>query len=349
MQDVADLARVHRSTVALALRDNSRISATTRRRVQAIARRLGYKVNPLVAALMRSRRSGGEVRHESIAYVTCYPTRFGWRPQHHDRPDFYPGAQLRARDFGYKLEHFWYAEPGMTPTRFRDILVARDIHGIIVGRMPPGRQSLELPWEDFSVVALGMTLRSPRLHHVTENHFDTAWHAMQQCSARGYRRVGFVFSEANDSPHVGERWLGAYLAQQTHLPAEDRLSVCPGMPTEEATFLTWFGQHAPDALLVTHSAPVLQWLAKIDREVPRDLGMVELQDNVERGASGVSYDPAKIGALAVDMLIGLMHRNETGVPADFHEVMLSGEWQGGKTLPPRPAAIPQCAQLVDRF
>ncbi len=30
------------------------------------------------------------------------------------------------------------------------------------------------------MVALGMTLRSPVLHHVTENHFDTVWQAMQR-------------------------------------------------------------------------------------------------------------------------------------------------------------------------
>lgn len=339
---------MHRSTVALALRDHPRISPATRKRVKAIARRLGYKVNPLVAALMRSRRSGGEVRHEVIAYVTCYPTRYGWWPQHHDRPDFFPGAQQRARDFGYKLEHFWFAEPGMTPIRFRDILMARGIHGIILGRMPPGQQSLDMPWEQFSVVALGMTLRSPRLHHVTENHFDTAWQAMQQCAARGYKRVGFVYSEANDSPRVGDRWLGAYLAQQAQFPAADRLPVCPGAPTDRASFVAWFADYEPDALIVTHAAPVLQWLGSLGRNVPSDVGMVELQDNVDRGASGVAYDPAKIGGLAVEMLIGLMHRNETGIPTDQHEVTLSGEWAEGQTLPVRQAPAQRCAQLVGR-
>src|SRR5581483_2410531 len=108
----------HRSTVALALREHPRIPVATRRRVQQIAKNLGYRLNPLVAALMSSRRSGRPVKHVTLAFVTNYPTRFGWRPEQHDRPDFFPGALQRARDFGYKLEHFWLAEPGMTPTRF---------------------------------------------------------------------------------------------------------------------------------------------------------------------------------------------------------------------------------------
>ncbi len=348
LQDVADAAHVHRSTVALALRDNQRIGADTRDRVKAIANRLGYRINPLVAALMRSRRARRTVRQEVIAYVTNYATRYGWRPQHHDRPDFFPGAQQRAREFGCKLEHFWLAEPGMTPERFRDILTARGIHGLIIGRMPPGQPSLNLPWEHFSAVALGITLRSPRLHHVTEYHFDTAWQAMQQCLARGYRRVGFVYSEANDSPRVGECWLGAYLMQQLQYPGDNRLPLCPGAPTDRETFVAWFRTHEPDALLVTHSVPVLRWLATIGRAVPRDLGMVELQDNAGRGVSGVCYDPAKIGGLAAEMLIEMMQRNETGIPQDHHEVTLSGRWQEGSTLPYRQPVSQSCARRAGR-
>jgi LacI family transcriptional regulator len=345
LQDVADRARVHRSTVALALRDHPRISAGTRQRVQAIAKRVGYKVNPLVAALMRSRRSGATVRHEVIAYVTCYSTRYGWKPQHHNRPNFYPGAQKRARELGYKLEHFWYAEEGMTPTRFRDVLRARGIHGLIIGRMPPGRESLELDWRHFSAVALGMTLRSPGLHRVTENHFDTAWSAMQQCRARGYRRVGFVYSEANDSPAVGDRWLGAYLQQQLQTFPGDQLPVCPGMPTDRDTFVTWYREHRPDALLVTHAEPVVGWLNSIGCSVPNDVGMVELQDNVGGNASGICYDPAAIGAVAVELLAGLMYHNQTGIPENPHEVILAGAWQEGVTLPVRAktAVQPSCA------
>jgi LacI family transcriptional regulator len=333
LQDVADRARVHRSTVALALRDHPRIPAATREKIKSIATTLGYRINPFVAALMKSRRSGRAVRHATLGFVTNYPTRYGWRPQYHHRPDFFPGAGDRARELGYKLEHFWMAEQGMTPTRFRDILITRGVHGLIIGRMPPDQHSLELSWEHFSCVALGMTLRSPRLHHVTENHFDNVWQGMQQCRARGYRRIGFVFSEANDSPHVGDRWMGAYLLQQSKFPPDERLDVCPGAPTDQAKFTAWFQRVQPDALLVTHAGPILDWLRAMDREVPRDVGLVELQDPLRLNVAGVHFDAAKIGALAVEMLIGLMHRNETGVPSDQHEVILSGEWRDGTTLP----------------
>ena len=339
LQDVADRAGVHRSTVALALRDHPRIPEDTRRRLRALAEKLGYRPNPLVAALMKSRRTGRAPKHATLAFVTNYPTRFGWRREHHDRPDFFPGASARAKDFGYQLEHFWLAEPGMTPERFCDILSTRGIHGLLLGRLPPGQHAIELVWQRFSCVALGMTLRSPRLHHVTENHFDTAWQGMQQCLDRGYRRIGFAFTEANDSPLVGDRWLGAYLLQQLKFPARDRLSVCPGMPATRAQFAQWFERQRPDALLVNHAPPTVEWLRTLGKEVPRDVGLMELENHPEHGSTGVYYDSARIGALGVEMLIGLMHRSEKGVPVDQHEVLLSGEWREGTTLPPRTTAL----------
>lgn len=336
LQDVADRAGVHRSTVALALRDSSRIALDTRRRVQAIARELGYQLNPLVAALMSARRSGHAVKHVTLAFVTNYATRFGWRPEHHDRPDYFPGAVKRALDFGYKVEHFWLREPGMTATRFCDILTARGIHGLIIGRLPPGEHTIELDWRRFSSVALGMTLQAPLLHHITENHFEAAMIALQQCQARGYRRIGFVFSEANDSPQVGERWFSAFAGIQLRLPAADRVRPCPGDPATASEFAAWFRAERPDVLLVTHARPVLRWLADLGREVPREVGLIDLaSDHPELHCAGVYCDAAKVGALSVEMLIGLLHRSESGIPEQRHEVLLTGQWREGATLPPR--------------
>jgi LacI family transcriptional regulator len=335
LQDVADRAGVHRSTVALALRDHPRIPEATRSRVIALAEKLGYRPNPLVAALMQSRRSGKKVKHVTIAFITNYSTRYGWRPAHHARPDFFPGAEVRAKELGYRLEHFWRTEPGMTTERFCDILTTRAISGVIIARLPPGVSSVDLLWKRFACTALGMTLHSPRLHRVTENHYDTAAQAMKQCQLRGYQRVGFVFTEANDSPDVGHRWLGAYLTFQLGFSADDRLPLCPGEPATAEQFKAWFARHRPDALLVNHAPPVHTWLRALGQEVPRDVGLVELEDHPEAGSSGVYYDPDKIGALAVEVLVGLMHRNEKGIPADPHEVLLSGEWREGRTLPRR--------------
>ena len=336
LQDIADRAGVHRSTVSLALREHSVIPPETRQRIQALARELGYRANPLVTALMKSRRTGKSAKEAVLAYVTNHSTRFGWRPPALHEPDFFPGAVERANDFGYRLEHFWMAESRMSPARFAEILLARGIHGIIIGRLPVNVHRLDLAWERFSCVALGLTLESPKLHHVSENHFFTTRYSMQQCIERGYRRIGFVFSTPNDYPRVGDRWLGGYYCQQRRLAPEDRLPIYEAGPTDRSAFLAWFKQWRPDAILVSRAPVILRWLRDAGCKVPQDVGVVELRnDKPELGHAGVFFDPAKVGALGVEMLVGSLHRSEFGVPVDPHEVLLPGTWLSGETLPVR--------------
>lgn len=335
LQDVADKAGVHRSTVSLALRNNARISVEVRERVQLIARELDYRTNPLVTALMRSRRTHQAAKDVVLAYVTNYSTRYGWRPPHHDRPDYFPGAAARAAELGYKLEDFWLGEPGMTSARFAQILSSRGISGLLIGRLPPGMSEIELPWANFSAVALGLTLNNPDLHRVSEDAFASATDAMQRCMAKGYKRIGFVMSEPDDSPNMGDRWLGAYLRLQLRLAPENRIPFCEYRPRGEFSghFLRWLDAHAPDVVLATHAGPILDLLSQSGRKLPRNVELLLLNNNkLNQGFAGIHLDPGILGSLAVDMVVGMLHRGETGLPTAPHHVLVPGCWVEGPSL-----------------
>ena len=80
MQDVAQAAGVARSTVSLALRGDRSIPPATRDRILAVAKRMGYRANPLVSALMsalHARRTSH--KHTVLAYVTSDPEDAPWR------------------------------------------------------------------------------------------------------------------------------------------------------------------------------------------------------------------------------------------------------------------------------
>ena len=66
------------AAVSMALRGSAGVSPTTRERVLALARELGYRADPALAALTRRRWAG---EHATIAYV-------GGRhlPEHHRDP-----------------------------------------------------------------------------------------------------------------------------------------------------------------------------------------------------------------------------------------------------------------------
>jgi hypothetical protein len=103
MKDVADAAGVARSTVSLALRHDPSIPEETRNRILAAAEKVGYKVNPLVSALMTSlHERRRKMRHTVLAYVTSDPEFAPWR-SYQMFIEMQEGATSRARDLGYQL------------------------------------------------------------------------------------------------------------------------------------------------------------------------------------------------------------------------------------------------------
>jgi LacI family transcriptional regulator len=120
--DVARVAGVHNTTVSLSLRNCHSIPEATRKRIQAIADEMGYYPDPTLQALVAYRKGRLSSRFkETLAYVTNWETRFGWRAlPEHERA--YVGAQRKAAELGYKLEHFWLGEPGMSERRMGDVL-----------------------------------------------------------------------------------------------------------------------------------------------------------------------------------------------------------------------------------
>ena len=96
MAEIAQELGVASSTVSRALRGDPRISVEMRQRVETLAKNTGYRPNPLVSALMASRRrrgGGGEV--DVIALVTNYGGRESWRAKDVCRWEY--EASLRAQ------------------------------------------------------------------------------------------------------------------------------------------------------------------------------------------------------------------------------------------------------------
>jgi DNA-binding LacI/PurR family transcriptional regulator len=335
LADVAKMAGVHKATAARALNLDPRITSETRDKVQGAATILGYKVNHLLAAWMTTRRRRIPVGSAVIAYVTGHPSRYGWRPPASDLPDFFPGVVARAQQAGFTVEDFWLREKAMTPERFTGILRARNIQGVLIGRMPGWETTLlDLSWSEFSVVALGVSLAAPIFHRVRENHFHTAALAASQCQQRGFRRIGLVFDRVDDVGRMNDMWVGGFLSEQVKWPRSSyRVPPLLSHQPDSSVFMTWFKRHRPDVVIVSQANPVRGWLAEAKLRVPRDVGLVDLRCyDPQAGVTGVHYDFSQTGAVGVEMLIGLLHRQERGVPARPQEVLLQGQWVEGGTL-----------------
>lgn len=334
MRDIASHAGVSVATVSKCLSGKRDVSELTRHRVLAACRKLDYRLNPLVAALMRTRR-----RHTAptdtltLAYVTAFPTPDGWRQ--HPSPIFrqmFAGAEIRARERNYRLEHFWLFRDGMSNQRFSQVLEARGIRGLLVAPVPDTHTSLALNWDSFSTVVLGLTPTTRAFHRVTTDYYQSMLLTMEECLKLGYRRPGLA-GRLETIKRLEYRWEGAYLASCERFEIKTPLKSLFVDEWTPAAIEAWIDREKPDVVI----GPVLGKLEEIirasGRKVPGDLGLVGLLvPNAGNRLSGVLQDGEVIGATAVDQLISAVERNETGIPGHPITHTTLGRWNPGRTL-----------------
>ena len=349
LSDIAVKAEVHVTTVSLAMRNHPRLPESTRHRIQALAKKMGYTPDPFLRALVAYR--GGVIERRNtptLAYLTNWTTRWGWKKTT-AHPDFYAGALAKANELGYKLDHFWMRDEGMNQARLSQILYSRGISGLIIASH--GREmgdALEFDWENFSAVKIDYFPHQPALHNVTNNQCDVARLAMQKVIAAGYRRIGFVMHRGWDHA-VDHLWTAGYLCEQQALLPRERIPahLFPGpQPVERwlnesksevfpepKAFEAWFRKYQPE-VVISKASFVRPILKKMGLRVPRDVAFVDVfLDDPTGDTAGVRQNHTTVGELAVEILAGQLQHNKFGVPKIPTTTYVEGTWHDGATCP----------------
>lgn len=333
-KDIAKLANVSPMTVSLALRESPLLSEKTRRHVQRIAKEHGYRPDPALAALNAYRIADYTHRFQGvIAWVTAFPTPSAWRSMLQTEA-YFQGACERADELGYKLEEFWIADPSINPKRATRILTSRNIRGLIIAPLPHARGEISLEWDHFSAVALGYSLIQPHLHVVMNHQFLNIMQTVQHLCELGYRRIGMTMPSANDF-RVHHSYRGGFLAAQCDMPKSAR-KIPPALTNDfnKDFFLRWFQKEKPDSVIVSaaYAKSVIEWLTEIGHRVPRDIGVAVASIPFgDRILTGVDENAPLIGRLAMDTVVGMIHRNDHGVPRRPSSILQEGVWVPGKT------------------
>ena len=355
MADIAVKAGVHVTTVSLALRNHPRLPESTRQRIHKMAEEMGYRPDPLLRALISYRgRVMARRNTPTLAYVTNWATCWGWKKAT-AHPDFFAGAQEKANQLGYKLEHFWMHEPGLTQGRLSRMLYSRGINGLIIASH--GREmgdDLQFDWPNFSAVKIDYFPHQHALHNVTNNQCDIVRLAMQKVMAAGYRRIGFVMHRGWDHA-VDHLWTAGFLCEQQNLTArecvpahifpeaqpverwfnENNVPVVPDLPA----FEKWLTKYQPE-VVISKAAFVLPMFKKMGLRVPRDISFVDVfLEDLDGMTAGVRQNHETVGAVAVEILAGQLQQNKFGVPEIPTTTYVEGTWFDGQSCPPRvPAA-----------
>ena len=336
-REIALKAGVHITTVSLALRDSPRLPEATRVRIQALAEEMGYRPDPMLSALTIYRGRMKRVRHQgTLAWISPVIRKgISW-------DGFIPyrrGTEERCAELGYQLEEFRLPELGSS--RLSKILRARNIQGILLPPQSFNRAHINFDWENFSAVCFGFTLSRPRLHLLTNAQYRSARIAVRALRSRGYRRIGFIITHSNDE-RTDQNFSSGFFAEQRRFRDGERVPplilAAGSMADEYAQFEAWYREQRPEVLLYLHPTMV-DHIRKIGLD-PGKCGWATLslrEKDQGQGLAGIDQNERKIGRAAVDFLVGMIHRNERGIPETRSQLLIDGTWVDGESLPARKA------------
>lgn len=331
MQEVAEAAGVHRTTVSLALRDSPRLPTATRAHVRAVAERLGYRPNPLVAVLMAERGSRRQrVAQGNLAFLSNDAQRPpDWQHSPKAYARLFRGAAKQAGENGYGLTPFWLGESGLSAPTFTRLLHDRGIRGVLIAPHFDADRHIELDWDRFSVLEFGYNSTLSPFNRVAHDYFSSMQRICQEAIARGHRRIGFMSPQMtmNKTRHL---WRAAFVDFQQGLAPAARIPPLINAPQlTQAVVDPWLERHRPDAVIVGGIQYPKPGREPQPYQLPRRLSVFNLDCARRDGSAvGIFQDWPALGALGVDLLIGQLGRNRFGIPAQAHTVLMSGHWQG---------------------
>ncbi len=333
LEMVAKAVGVSSMTASRALRGEGRVSAETVARVKAAAERLGYRPNPLVQTLMAGIRDKRVVLQAGIAWIEAYEA--GARPEVLATVE--NGARKRAESLGFSLELVRVRAGEGDAATWRRVFRARGIRAGVVAPLPPQLSTLDMPWDDFAFAAVGRSLMRPALSYVMAHHHHGVERVLAELGARGFRRVGLLLSKDMDRRVEHAALMAFTFAGRKGAGMKTAYAFYDGW--SQADFRRWIQTERPEVVLGGY--PVVEkFLRDSGVEIPGEVGFATLSwrpDFVEQ--AGMRQRMAELGAVAVDLVVAQLHRNERGVPPVPKAVLIEGEWMEGATLPGEARAL----------
>lgn len=333
LRDVAHRLKVSHTTISRALRNDPRISAPMRERVQQAAAEMGHRPDPLLSALAQYRHGK---RTKTISAELAWINQWPDAKQLHSFQEFelyWQGARAEADRCGFRLEEFKMHEQ-ISPARLEKILRTRNIRGILLP--PHGGIPLnwaDFHWEDFSIVRFGRSIPAPRAHVVTSDQVTDGIIAFENIWRHGYRRIGLAISGQTHTRFGAGYWFSQMNSSPTvKLPALV-LTQARGEAVRRQ-LKSWLNKHRPDAVL-TDLVELRSWLENVGCKVPQDIGLAALSVLDGNADAGIDQNSKEIGKAAVQLLISLVNHNECGIPKICRELLIEGSWVDGSTLPPK--------------
>lgn len=348
LRDIARKLNISHVTVSLAMRNHPRISAIRREQVQALAKKLGYRADPMLSSLIAYRhRKGQRTVASTLAWINRWPDSKELR-RHREFDAYWQGAREAAEALGYRVEEFTL-DGGMSTSRLNSILLARGVMGLLIPPHPAHTMwsDFGLDWGRFAVVRFGFSVADLRVHMVGNDQMRSSELAVRRMAELGYKRIGYVSGAPAETRTDGNFRMGYLRGLETL-----GIAILPPLvieseeivPSVQPQLKVWLKKTSPDGILTTIPA-LYDGLRQMKFDIPREIGIActSARDG-EKIDAGIDQNPIEIGRVAAQALVEQINRQERGMPEYCRRILVESKWTDGDSLPSRrPGAIQTCS------
>ncbi|MFH1499362.1 MAG: LacI family DNA-binding transcriptional regulator [Verrucomicrobiota bacterium] len=332
LKDIAAHCGVSVAAVSYALRDNPRIPEATRLAIRKAADKLGYRPDPFLSALVsyRSNVKQARVQGEVAVLYPCEKTSPHSRLFRFHRESF----GRRMADHGYSVSDFYLNTLDYSGKRLRQILLARNIRGVVLGWGFEPQTLADFSWQEFVVVSTERVIVHPSIDRISMNHFRAIRDVMEKIRNKGHHRIGLIYYD--DTPlAVKKNLLGSYLVEMEIAGELDvRLHAFEHKRGESpARFRKWLRESKPDALL-SHRRIDPAFFEKAGVSFPRDYGYAVAEiDDANPGVDSGVYVVDTMGQTLANILVKkIVTYDKVALNEEGQILLVNGVWHDGVTL-----------------
>ena len=305
--DIAAQLGVSPATVSRALNNNSSISINTRKKINALAEKLGYRHNTFASSLRLQRtHTIGVIVHELNSYFIT---------------SVLAGIEKIATQAKYNLIIAHSAETSKLEVANTNNLFHKRVDGIIA--------SLSFDTEDLShfkqfhdrnvpVVFFDRVFENSEGTKVIINNFQAGYDATAHLVQQGCKRIAHITSSLKRNVYA-ERMRGYKQALTDHkLRFDEKMIIVDGFKEEDATrsanrILTM--KPLPDGIFITNdfcAAVVMQIIKDAGVKIPADIAVVGFNNDsigkvISPKLTTINYPGLEMGQVAARNLINHLH------------------------------------------
>lgn len=326
LQDIANHLGLAKSSVSLALRDKGTLSTKTRKRIKDAAEAMGYRPDPLLAALV-SRRTRSSADALPLAFISGKGA-YG----HHA---FVQACSDQAEPRGYRIHDVVISDFSTLEARLRE-LWHRGTRGLILHHVDSG------PWlnsdylKDFAIVQC-------RLHHdplpfttVRSDIVRKTHTTVQRVLDLRAERVGMAVlltSSDRSHPEDQDRIGGALSAQERYrkqawFPKPLWVDLAQHSEQEwRDKARHWVTKHKLDTVICTSNGFADMLFSGWEACPPIACTLVVPQDG--KKYNGMRDNTRLIGEKCMELIDQFIRSRQFGIPEHPYDVVIPSDWKEG--------------------